>query len=83
MPIHSQYRKVLQAMTKKYCKGKLDKNQEGIKTCQKALSVFYATMKTKNIDYTKAPTEETITQLEQLTDIDKMIDWYMNHEFSN
>ena len=68
-------------MTKKYCKGKLDKTQDGVKTCQKALSVFYATLKKKGIDYTKAPTEETLTQLEQLTDVDAIIDWYMENEF--
>jgi len=66
-------------MTKKYCKGKkLEKGKEGVMTCSKARSVFYATMKSRKIDYTKAPTQETIQYLEQLEaiDVDTVIKWF-------
>lgn len=64
-------------MTKKYCKGKLKKFKEGM-TCQKARSVFYATMKARKIDYTKTPTEETIQYLESIDklDIDAIVEWF-------
>ena len=54
MPISSKYKKVLQAMTKQYCKGKLDKKYSGVSTCQKAASVFFATMKKKGIKYSES-----------------------------
>ncbi len=79
MPIHPRYKKVLKAMTKQYCKGKLSYSKnEGMMTCPKAKSVFYATMKAKGIDYTKAPTSETIAFIEECMtwDIDAIVKWF-------
>lgn len=85
VPIHPRYRKVLEKISEKYCNTR-DMSQDGVKTCKKALQVFYATMKTKNIDYTKEPIEETLKMVEHETvdtDINEVIEWYLKNEFKH
>ena len=53
MPIAKKWLKTLRSMSKTYCKGNYDKTVDGVPTCPKSRSVFYATMKKKGIDYTK------------------------------
>ena len=66
MPIAPRFKKVLKAMTKQYCKGKsLNKKYSGVTTCQKAASVFFATMRKKGIKYSES---SEWTKMEELLD---------------
>jgi len=69
MPIHQDYHGMLDGMTDQYCDGKTEDTTTGQtaegysgKTCQKALSVFYATCKEKGWDYTKPRPKERLTE---------------------
>ena len=69
MPIHSDYHGLLDSLTEQYCDGETEEtipNQtaEGYprKTCQKALSVFYALCNDRGWDYTKPmPAKESFS----------------------
>jgi len=76
LPIHPRWLKVLRSMTDTYCKGKLKTYGEGVPTCPKARSVFYATMRAKKIDYTTAPSSEEVIQEVEQTKVDEIIQWF-------
>lgn len=67
-------------MTNQYCTGKtkdrtLGPVDSGIKTCKKARSVFYATMRSKGIDYTEVRQED----INKLKDV---VNWYLEETLS-
>jgi len=59
MPISKKYLKAFRSFQSQYCTSKYgkagvkDKPVDGIPSCPKGRQVFYATMKSKGIDYTK------------------------------
>ena len=61
-------------MSRQYCTGKskgttLGVMDNGVKTCTKARSVFYATMKKQGISYTEVRQED-------VEKLDSIVSWY-------
>jgi len=64
VPISNKYLKVLKGMSSQYCTakygndGRRDKNVQGVSTCKKSRSVFYAYMNKHKIKYALSDMDE-------------------------
>ena len=85
MPIHTSWMSMLRGMTKQYCTGKSKdttsgKDVGGVRTCQKAESVFYATLRKHGWDE-KQPRPQRLTEevFSKLCDdtLGDMVKWYV------